>query len=280
MALALMFEDDSVAYLDAVTTYAKSKSSNISSHPVDRSALVTDHVSKDNPVFTISAVVSAGDFQTTRTRASDLLEGSDLHTSLSPSSNLPVTGGTISAPSTLLDYLPGSVQQILGGVDTTNITLNPFRGYTHQIARDRFNRAWENSEIITILDYDYDIGTGRYAAIRVVENCILERFNDTETVDTGDSLSAEFTFRQIRYATVKEVDVEISRAPAVNANPEQQAGLENEGDQTNTEGGPSGPQRLVTETAEGLKLKVTSVFNSLTGREQELVLDEVLRGEN
>lgn len=230
MALAIIFEDDSVAFLDAVTNYSKTRSSNISEHPVDRSSLVTDHVSKTNPHFTVRAVISAGDFHTTYTRPQELLEGDGDNPPLSPESNTPVSGAVISSPSTLLDFLPGSVRQFLGQVNTSSITLDPFRGYTHEIARDRFIRAWEESEVLTVLDYDYDIATGRYVSVNVLPDIIMERFEDNEDINTGDALEATFSFRQIRYAVIKEVDVQIQQvSPAV---ADDAASEENEGDQT------------------------------------------------
>src|SRR5690554_6972938 len=140
MALAIIFEDDSVAYLDAVTNYTKSKASSVSQHPVDRSALVTDHITKDNPTFSLRAVVSSADFNTTYTRPAELVEGGQGTPPISPEQNSPVNGATISNPSTLLDYLPGSIGQILGNTITSDINVDPFRGFTHEVVRDRLDR--------------------------------------------------------------------------------------------------------------------------------------------
>ena len=211
MALALLFENDDVLYLDAIEAYGKSRNSSISSHPVDRSSTITDHVSKDNPVFNIRATISAADFHTPYTRPIDLIEGSEQNPPISSEYNQPVNGATITAPSTLLSKLPGSIQQFIGSQSFSSITVDPFRGYTHEIARDRLQTAWDNSELITILDYNYDVSTGRSVSVRLLENCIMKRFEDVEQVDTGDSLVANFTFEQVRFAYIKEIDVQITR---------------------------------------------------------------------
>lgn len=211
MALALLFENDDVLYLDTVTNYSKSRSSSISNHPVDSSATITDHVSKQNPSFSMRAIISAADFHTTFTRPLEIIEGSEQNPPVSSEYNQPVTGAVIESPSSLLDLLPGSVQQFISSQSFSSITVDPFRGYNHQIARDRLESAWDNSEIITILDYDYDISTGRSVAINLIENCLLERLEDAEDVDTGDSLTVNLTFRKVRFAYLKEVDVEITQ---------------------------------------------------------------------
>jgi len=251
MALAIIFEDDSVAYLDAVTNYNKSRTSRASQHPVDKSALITDHVTKETPSFSVRAVISSADFNTTYTRPAELVEGGEDNPPISPEQNAPVSGAIISSPSTLLDYLPGSIGQILGNTITSDVSVDPFRGFTHERIRDRFQRAWDNSEILTILDIDFDISFGRYVSTRIIENVVMERFEDNEQVDTGDALTANFTFRQVRFATIKEVDVDISGTAGGQATSgevsDQQAGKENHGDQSSDDVTVETPDRLSTD---------------------------------
>lgn len=270
MALAIMFEDDSVAYMDAVTTYSKTKASSVSTHPVDLSSLVTDHVLKENPIFNFRAIISSADFNTTYTRPVELIEGGEDNPPVSPEHNAPVSGAVISAPSTLLDYLPGSIGQILGNTITSDVSVDPFRGFTHEMVRDRFLRAWDNSEILTLVDYDFDISFGRYISARVVENCIMTRFEDTESVESGDALIANISLQQVRFATIKEVDVNINRATATDAETaDQAASVENKGDVTGT-------PRVIESSAEGFEQTVRGVWERLTGRQQQAVIDEVV----
>jgi len=232
MALALLLQDDDVLFIDVVTNYSKSKSSSVSSHPVDKSSLITDHVSRDNPNFSIRGVISAADFHTTYTRPEELLIGGENNPPISPEYNQPVNGAVVNAPSSLLDLLPGSVQQFLSTSSFSSISVDPFRGYHHQVARDRLERVWEDSEIITILDYDFDISTGRSVAVRLIEDCVMTRFEDVEDVETGDSLTFNATFQKIRYAYIKEVDVEISQQQASPEVSDEAASEIDKGDQS------------------------------------------------
>jgi len=275
MSLAIVFEDDSVAYLDAITNYSKTRSSSISEHAVDKSALITDHVSKNNEVFSFRAVVSSADFQTTYTRPAGLLEGTESNPPLSPEANTPVRGALISNPSTLLDYLPGSIGQLLGNSITSDVALGPFRGYIHEVVRDRFNRAWENSEVVSIVDIDFDISTGRISSSRVYEDCIIERFDDVEQVDTGDALEANFTVRKVRFATIKEVDVQINQSPSSSEVSDQASSAENKGDQTGAETTGDIPETENPRLIEQRAGRINEIFDSLTGRQQETVINEV-----
>jgi len=245
MALSIIFEDDSVAYMDAVTTYSKSKASSVSTHPVDLSSLVTDHVLKENPNFNFRAIISSADFNTTYTRPVELIEGGEGNPPISPEQNAPVSSAVISSPSTLLDYLPGSIGQILGNTITSDVSVDPFRGFTHEMVRDRFLRAWDNSEVLTLVDYDFDISFGRYISARVVENCIMTRFEDTESIETGDALVANISLQQVRFATIKEVDVNIDQEatssgtsggkPTDEETSDQASSVENKGDVTDVQ---------------------------------------------
>lgn len=231
MALALLFADDSVMYLDAVTNYTKSYSSNISNHPIDKSAVITDHVSKNNPSFSIKGVISAADFHTTYVRAPDFEEEN-----VSLEYDQPVEGAVIKSPSSMLDYLPGSVQQFLSSTNPTEVAVDPFRGYSHQVARDRLYKAWESSEIITLLDYDYDFVNGRSVHVKRIENCLIQNYTDNEDAQTGDALEFTITFIKVRFAYLKEVDIQVTQSDVSDsAASKTEGGDESSGEDSNAE---------------------------------------------
>ena len=223
MALAFLFEDDSVMYIDSVESYSKSYNSNIANHPIDKSAVVTDHVSRDNPSFSLKGVISAADFHSQVTRSNELMSEN-----VDPAYNNPVEGAVITTTSSLLDYLPGSVQQFISSTDPTTVSVDPFRGFSHQVARERLNRAWGKAELITLLDYDQDIATGRSVSVRRVENCLIQNYTDNEDVQTGDSFEFTITLSKTRFAYLKEVDIRVTKAEVADAS----AGEEDKGDQT------------------------------------------------
>lgn len=207
MALALLFEDDSVMYVDAVETFTKGYNSSIATHPIDKSAVITDHVSKDNPSFSFRGIISAADFHTSYTRSPEML-----NENIDSAFNQPVNDLRIDSPAATLNYLPGSVQQFMSSLDQTVVSSDPFRGFSHQFARERLNRAWENSELITLLDYDHDISTGRSVSVKRVEDCLIENYTDNEDIQTGDSFEFTITLRKVRFSYLKEVDIRVTQA--------------------------------------------------------------------
>ncbi len=262
MALAFLFEDDSVMYIDAVESYTKGYNSNISNHPIDKSAVITDHVSRDNPSFSLKGIISAADFHVPYTRSTELLEDN-----IDPAYNNAVDGATITSTSSVLDYLPGSVQQFLSSTNPAEVTVDPFRGFSHQVARDRLNRAWETSELITLLDYDHDITTGRSVSVRRVENCLIQNYTDSEDIQTGDAFEFTITLQKVRFAYLKEVDIRVTQ-PAVS---DAASSEEDLGDQSSTGEGSEGNRegmRTIFQDLPGVSdgiADVDSVISRLTG---------------
>lgn len=249
MALALMFEDDAVVFLDAVTQYSKTRKSSVSTHPIDKSAVIADHVAKDNPRFSVKAVVSSADFQTDSTRPPALVSEFEVE----PEFENPVQEAGIPDKSSLTDLLPGSVQQFLSAPDSDIVTDN-FRGYTHDIVRSRLQDAWDNSELITILDYDYDTQVGRSISTQQIEDCILTSFEDVEDKDTGDSMRAILEFEKLRFASIKEADLDnVQKSSGVSdaASKESNKGdAEDGGESSDGTSGEDGPTRLYEDIEE------------------------------
>lgn len=209
MTIALLFPDDSVFTFDAVLSYAKSYSSNISSHPIDKSATITDHISKNNPTLTIQGIVSSADFHSPITRSYDFT--SDFSNNLQNDS--PVEPITIQDNYPLESILPGFIQERVFDKKDANIAGVDFRGYLHQSARDRLTEAWEQSYTLTVLDYDYEISLGRSVSVRRYTNVVITNFTDNEDLQTGDSIELTITLEKIRYAFIKEVDIQVASAP-------------------------------------------------------------------
>lgn len=208
MAIALMFRDNSVLYLDAVVNFNKGKTATIASNPLDNRTVIADHVSKDNPTFSVKGVVSSADFQESYTRSLDLL--SEYGTQIPREFNSAVPDVSIGDESMMTRLFSESIVSSFLNQDTPEVVMSDFRGYSHEIARDKLNSAFEGCEIITILDYNYDPYIGRSVSVRSYKNCLIKNFNDIEDPNTGDSLNFDITFEQVRFSYAEQVDISTS----------------------------------------------------------------------
>lgn len=207
MALALLFPDSSVMYLDAVVNYGRTASSTIASNPLDNLVNITDHVAKNNLSISIQGVVSSADFQEEYTRSFDLL--GEYGTRITTNYNSSVSEASITDSGDLLGRILDNslLSGIFGKQHGSTVEMDPFRGYSHEIARDRLNKAWDQVEEITLLDYNYDNYSGRTVSIRSYEHCFIENLEDTEDAQTGDAFEFRLTLKQVRFATVQKTNV-------------------------------------------------------------------------
>lgn len=245
MSISIMFEDDSVLFVDAVTNYTKSRRSRVSEHPVDQARVIADHVAKDNLSLSVKGVVSSADFHSEYARPSEYTD--QYNYQVASEYNNPVDGVRIESGDSLLDLLPGSIRQFMTDDPEGQVTGDEFRGYSHESARDRLNRAWDASERLTILDYDFDIHNGRVINVRMFENCLINNLTDNEDPETGDAYYFTMQLKQVRLATIKEVEVNVSS----NEVSDSAAKKDNMGNQTdgNTAGSSDGENEITREEA-------------------------------
>lgn len=253
MALALLLPNSNVIFLDAVQNYTRSRSSDISTHPIDKSASVSDHISKSPINFTLQATVSSADFNSEFSRTGILTDyDADLLV------NNPARDISIQGDYPLANILPGFISNTIFDKNAGNIDGDTFRGYTHQDIRDALEECWDKQYNITLLDYDYDIALGRSVSIRVHDNLFITNYTDNEDVQTGDSLEFTISFQKIRFALLKEVDISVSKVP------DQSAKESNQGNESNIEDDVDDGKKLNSWNREGgFRDQILSVFPGL-----------------
>ena len=115
MSLALRYgevgdEDSFFVYFDAVTAYSRSFSGSVTKHPIDAGASVVDHFVKENPVITLSAVITGVDVSTGSFNIRDL-EGNNTPYNVRQAPDPVVVSSTDN--SMLAKLIPASVGQFL-----------------------------------------------------------------------------------------------------------------------------------------------------------------------
>ena len=159
MALALLLQDDSVFYIDSVSNYQRTKSSVLTSHPIDSKFTISDHVYSNNTIITIKGVISSADFQVPTERSVDLLE--EFSSSIDPQFRSETVEAQVRTNDGILNMLPDTIRQLIQPFPDNFALMSPFKGYSHVTAKNILNRVKDNNETITLLDYDYDTYAGR-----------------------------------------------------------------------------------------------------------------------
>ena len=110
-------------YLDAVTAWNRSFTGQVTKHPVDGGGNVTDHYINNNPIYTMSAVISSSDISTTSALLADSNGNEPYNTVMPPSA---VVVGS-SDQSLLMRFIPNVVGQFLPAT-LPDVTVDDIRG--------------------------------------------------------------------------------------------------------------------------------------------------------
>ena len=206
-------------YLDAVQSYTSSFSGKTTSHPIDSGASITDHFIKENPVFTISGVISGTDLSHIPWQLLDENQQRPLNAQEQPEPiSINLQG------SKLLQYLPATIGQFLGTskpkveffgnqrTDLSNevvvkdILKGILKGLKYNPKADR-----SESHIQLVELYEFD-GTN----IRdIIYDLVITSFRIDENPDTGDALFLNLTLEQVTFALLEKTEIPKDVANAV-----------------------------------------------------------------
>jgi hypothetical protein len=200
MSLALMFEDDSVVFLDAVKNYNRTTGGSLTQHRVDKSGVVSDHYAQDNLRINVRGIISAADFNVPSARGQlwiDEFSQQALARTSTEASEASITSSSLFGTSQA-----GSTVSSLLGVNVNGVQMDAFRGQVHEIVRDKIEEARKSGQSVTLLDMDNTEG----GYLRRYEDLYILKFDDNLDDSSGDALYFDLSFEQVRFAVVTEVE--------------------------------------------------------------------------
>jgi hypothetical protein len=204
-------EPSGFIYLDAVTAYSQDYRGQVTKHPVDSGASITDHFVKENPIFTISGVVSGTDLSGIPWTITDQEGNKPIN-----AQEQPVSISLNSSASGLLQYLPDSIGQFLSlSTPSVEVFGNTRTDLTYEIVvkdllKDvlsgiKYNPTKDKVEShIQIIDlYEFDKSNIR----DIISDLVITSFRIREDQDTGDALFLDLTLEQVTFATLEKVEI-------------------------------------------------------------------------
>ena len=202
-------QDGGFIYLDAVTSYTQNFSGQITKHPIDSGGNVTDHWIRNNPVFSIGAVITGVDISTGTYLIRDDAGNAPLNSSEAPK---PVSVNSTDQ-SVLKKFIPDSIGQFLSDsqpeviVDARRMDL---LGQIRQALVDLTNSITFNEKtrqfdptIQLVRLYEYDKTRLR----KFFDNLVMTKITFKEDPNTGHGLYCDITFEQVTFAFLKKTDI-------------------------------------------------------------------------
>lgn len=204
-------EPSGFIYLDAVTAYSQDYRGQVTKHPVDSGASISDHFIKENPVYTISGVISGTDLSAIPWMITDQEGNKPIN-----AQEQPVSISLNSSASGLLQYLPDSIGQFLSvslpsveSFGNTRTDLNYeilvkdlLKGILNGIRYDQ-KKDKVVSNIQTVDLYEFDGSNIR----DIISDLVITNFRIREDQDTGDALFLDLTLEQVTFASLEKVEL-------------------------------------------------------------------------
>lgn len=190
--------DSGLIYFDAVTQYSRDYSGQVSSHPLANGTQISDHFVRQNPKFSISAVISGVDINTWTTLIRDAEDVQPYNSY----SNVPVS---VEGNDNSFGLLPDSIGQWLNR-ESPIVSIDETRtDYTPQVEQalirlmegmvyDQANSFWRtNAQLVTIYEMD------GLLMKREVPNLVITGLRFQEDVRSGDALIFSMQLEQISF---------------------------------------------------------------------------------
>lgn len=249
MSFALSWEADELnaggfLYFDAVLTWNRSFTGSVTKHAVDGGGNITDHYINNNPVFTMSAVVSATDISIASIALSDengdtpsnirgaptevLVKSNDQSLLMKFIPNVIGQFLPDTLPQVVMDGAPGEQDEgVEAGITEGLIEERPPENNTRGVDSDYTENI---QDILTSLQSGegYNQITGQFETIIRPVNLyetnnfltlvkklpaddtkflVITSINFREDTESGHAVYADITFEQVRFANLKKVQL-------------------------------------------------------------------------
>jgi hypothetical protein len=180
-------------YLDVVTSYSKSLSSQVSQHPVDGSGTISDNVTTNNNKYQIAGNITGADFNTGKPNRS--LGQEDR--AFMGIDQIVVEGSVATAVQvsyTPSNFLPDFVQPVLGDAVPVVSNLNENRAsvYSEKVLFKILEGFKDKKENLTLYEFDEGLDTDS-----TLENLFITSVSVREESSSGDSLVFDIGLEQV-----------------------------------------------------------------------------------
>jgi hypothetical protein len=214
MSLAIKFGDDTntnslsgVIYIDATTDFNRTYSGDVTKHPIEAGASVTDHFISSNPKITISGVISHVDFS----QYPKQIKIDDLFAINANDYPTPVIVSDMG--SSLAKFIPGSISQFIPpipqDVKVDQRSRVNYRDFIEILMREIITglyynedkKRWENKMTPATI---YVIE--RLTPLPFMKDLILTSFSVKENADSGEELFFDASFEQVKFVTLQKAN--------------------------------------------------------------------------
>lgn len=220
MSFAISWEADEIQaggfiYLDAVLNWNRNFTGQVSKHPIDGGASLTDAYINNNPTFSLTAVISGSDISITPAALTDENGTQPFNTRVAPSE---VEVRSTDA-STLTKFIPNVISQFIPDLlpevsmdgfrsnsieEVQDILINLQSGEGYSLITEQFETAIRP---VTLYETDGFLSLVKKLPADSTKALVITSVVFREDTESGYALYADITFEQIRFANLKKVQL-------------------------------------------------------------------------
>lgn len=195
-------------YFDAVTQYGRDFSGQVSSHPLANGSQISDHFTRQNPKYNLSAVISGVDISTWTYLIRDS-EG------LLPQNTYDNESVSITAPDEgLMKYVPDVIGQFFEPEDPTVVFDTARTDYTPQVEAsliklmegfvyDADTSFWRsNVQLVTLYEFDGVLMKN------MIPNLVVTNMRFQEDTNSGDALVVSMSLEQVTFSYLQRIKLD------------------------------------------------------------------------
>jgi hypothetical protein len=192
-------------YFDAVTSLREQYSGQVTENPIDGGGKITDHFTRDNPVITLSAVLSGVDISI---NGVDITDGSiNGEAPQNRKDRRAVKTQSVSvgnpAKNALTKYLPDVVGQFFKPTKP-DISLPAQEVDTLRQMKDKLKSLFDDDGATIVSLYEY---YGNNLKTPAISNLVMIGLSFSETPEQGEGLFCEITLKQVRFTYTKKENI-------------------------------------------------------------------------
>jgi hypothetical protein len=221
MSLAIKWGDEApesagFIYFDATTVYTQNYSGKVTSHPVDGGGNISDHFVRNNPIITISAVITGVDISTGTFLISDPEDTSTPYNAQVAPAATSVTSTDNSLlsrflPSSVTQFLPDSIPEVVMQ-DSRDNFLEDVRDMLIRLVYSgkKYNEITQqfDSVIQTIKIYEYQGNLiVRQLPLNPTEYLVITDVTFREDANTGFALYCDIKFEQVEFVSLEKATI-------------------------------------------------------------------------
>lgn len=230
MSLAIKWGDEApessgFLFMDAVTVYTQSYRGKLTQHPIDGGGLISDHFVRENPVITISAVITGVDISTGTFLISDPEnKETPYNAQVAPAAtSVNSTDGSLLRqfiPNSISQFLPDTIPEVVMADSRDNI-LEDIRDMLIRLVYSgkKYNDITQqfDSVIQSVKLYEYQ-GNVIVRQLPAFENehLVITDVTFKEDANSGFALYCDIRFEQVEFVSLQKTVIPKDVAASLN----------------------------------------------------------------